>query len=59
MPTEIQAPSVAYTALLPLLLVFGAAILGVLVEAFVPAVRRRAVQVVVSVGGLVRSSGAA
>ncbi len=52
MPTDIQAPSIAYAALAPILVVLGAAVLGVLVEAFVPAARRRVVQVVVAVLGL-------
>ena len=52
MPTEITAPSVAYGPLLPILVVLGAAVLGVLVEAFVPAHRRRTTQLVVAVAGL-------
>jgi NADH-quinone oxidoreductase subunit N len=52
MPTDIQAPSIAYIPLLPILIVFGAATLGVLVEAFVPARLRRITQIVVSVTGL-------
>lgn len=52
MPTDIVSPAVAYGALLPILLVLGAAALGVLVEAFVPAARRRTVQIVVSIAGL-------
>ncbi len=52
MPTDIQAPSIAYAPLLPILLVLGAATVGVLVEAFLPARRRRLVQVVVAVAGL-------
>jgi len=51
-PTDIQAPSIAYAPLLPILLVLGAATVGVLVEAFLPARRRRLVQVVVAVAGL-------
>ncbi|MCW2598756.1 MAG: dehydrogenase subunit [Frankiales bacterium] len=58
MPTDIQAPSIAYLPLLPILIVFGAATLGVLVEAFVPAHQRRLSQVVVAVAGLVASLGA-
>ncbi len=49
---DIPAPSVAYGALSPILIVLGAAVVGVLVEGFVAAPRRRAVQVVVSVAGL-------
>ena len=52
MPADILAPSVAYSALLPILIVLGAAVVGVLVEAFVPPARRRPVQVVVAIGGL-------
>jgi len=52
-PIDIQPPSVPYAALLPVLIVLGAAVLGVVVEAFVPAARRRLVQVVLAVGGLI------
>jgi NADH-quinone oxidoreductase subunit N len=45
MPTDIQAPSIAYVPLLPILLVLGAAIVGVLVEALVKAERRRGTQI--------------
>ena len=49
MPT----PSVEYGLLSPMLIVFGAAIAGVLVEAFVPRERRYVTQVVLSLIGLV------
>ncbi len=49
MPT----PSVEYGLLSPMLIVFGAAIVGVLVEAFVSRERRYVVQVLVSLVGLV------
>ncbi len=49
MPTDIQAPSIAYLPMLPILLVFGGATLGVLIEAFVPAAHRRLAQIVLSV----------
>jgi len=52
MPTVIQAPSVAYGAMSPMLLVFGTALIAVLVEAFAPPSRRRGLQIVVAVGGL-------
>jgi NADH-quinone oxidoreductase subunit N len=52
MPTDIQAPSIAYTPLLPILIVLGAALAGVLIEAFVPARLRRVSQVAVSILGL-------
>ena len=40
----VQAPSISYSGLLPVLIVLGAACLGVLVEAFVPRASRWAVQ---------------
>jgi NADH-quinone oxidoreductase subunit N len=52
MPTDIQAPSIAYLPLLPILLVLGAAVVGVLIEAFVPAEQRRPSQIVVALLGL-------
>jgi NADH-quinone oxidoreductase subunit N len=51
-PTDIQAPSLDYAALSPMLVVLGVAVVGVLVEAFVAARRRRLVQVVVAIAGL-------
>ncbi len=57
MPTDIQAPYIAYLPLMPILLVFGAALIGVLVEAFVPAPLRRLTQVVVAVVGLAVAFG--
>ncbi|MCU1588459.1 MAG: NAD(P)H-quinone oxidoreductase subunit 2 [Frankiales bacterium] len=57
MPTDIQAPSIAYTPLLPILIVLGVALLGVLIEAFVPARLRRASQVSVAVAGLLGAFG--
>ena len=47
-----MTPDIAYSLLLPLLLVFGAAIVSVLVEAFAPARHRYATQMVVYLGGL-------
>ena len=52
MPTDIQAPEILYGPLSPMLIVFAAATLGVLVEALVPAHRRRITQVVLAVAGL-------
>ncbi len=57
MPIDIQAPEILYSALTPMFIVFGAAIIGVLVEAFVGARQRRTVQIVVSVVGLVARPG--
>ena len=45
MPTDIQSPAMAYGPIVPMLLVFGAALVGVLVEAFAPAARRRSLQI--------------
>jgi NADH-quinone oxidoreductase subunit N len=52
MPNEIQVPAIDYGALAPMLIVFAAAVVGVLVESFVPAARRRRLQVVTCVVGL-------
>ncbi|MBN6055773.1 NADH-quinone oxidoreductase subunit NuoN [Nonomuraea sp. RK-328] len=49
-----QAPTIEYGTLAPMLLVFGAAVLGVLVEAFAPRYLRKVMQVpltLVSLGG--------
>jgi NADH-quinone oxidoreductase subunit N len=54
MPTTVQAPEIAYSALSPLLIVFGAAVLGVLVECF-PKANRRLLQLVVATVGLLGS----
>ena len=48
-----ESPTLEYALLAPMLVVFGAALLGVLVEAFVPRRSRRIVQVVLSLGSLV------
>src|SRR3954469_25811417 len=52
MPTDIQAPEILYGPLSPMLIVFGAATLGVLVEAFVGARYRRTLQMAISLLGL-------
>jgi NADH-quinone oxidoreductase subunit N len=49
---NLPTPSVEYGLLSPMLIVIGAAIAGVLVEAFVPRGRRYIVQVVISLVGL-------
>ena len=49
---NLPTPSVEYGLLSPMLIVIGAAIAGVLVEAFVPRARRYIVQVVISLVGL-------
>jgi NADH-quinone oxidoreductase subunit N len=50
---SIQTPSISYSGLLPVLIVLGAASLGVLVEAFVPAESRWVAQTAVAIIGLV------
>ncbi|MEE4023863.1 NADH-quinone oxidoreductase subunit NuoN [Gordonia sp. PKS22-38] len=49
----IEAPSVEYGALSPMLIVFGVAVVGVLVEAFAPRPLRYPTHLVLSLGGLV------
>jgi NADH-quinone oxidoreductase subunit N len=51
--TEFVKPSVEYFELWPLLVVFGVACLGVVVEAFLPRSVRYTTQVVLALGGLV------
>ncbi|TAM93301.1 MAG: NADH-quinone oxidoreductase subunit NuoN [Jatrophihabitans sp.] len=51
--TTVTTPSIAYGALLPIFIVLGAALLGVLVEAVVPRGDRFVAQMAVTVGGLV------
>jgi NADH-quinone oxidoreductase subunit N len=53
LPEQFVPATINYAALLPLLVVFGFALIGVLVEAFVPRTNRYAVQVAVTVVGLV------
>jgi NADH-quinone oxidoreductase subunit N len=48
----IAAPHIEYSQLAPMLIVFGAAVAGVLVEAFLPRPARRAAHLVLSLGGL-------
>ena len=53
----IPAPSVSYVALLPIFIVLGAALVGVLVEAAVPRAERFNVQVGVTLLGLIAAVG--
>lgn len=46
----LQAPSVEYAQLAPMLIVFGVAVAGVLAEAFLPRGRRFGTQLVLSLG---------
>jgi proton-translocating NADH-quinone oxidoreductase chain N len=48
----IAPPSIEYSQLAPMLVVFGAAVVGVLVEAFTPRPLRRAVHLVLALGAL-------
>ena len=49
---SIPAPSVSYHALAPILIVLGAAMLGVLAEALVPRAERYVAQMGITIGGL-------
>ncbi|MFY9931621.1 MAG: NADH-quinone oxidoreductase subunit NuoN [Streptosporangiaceae bacterium] len=51
--STISAPSIEYSQLAPMLVVFGAAVAGVLVEAFVPRTYRRALQLTLALASLV------
>ncbi len=51
-PGAINAPNIEYSQLAPMLVVFGAAVVGVLVEAFVPRELRRASHLVLTFGSL-------
>ena len=51
--TEFQKPSIEYSLLSPMLIIFGVAIVGVLVEAFAPRERRYLLQSVLAVLGIV------
>jgi NADH-quinone oxidoreductase subunit N len=48
----IPTPHIQYGQLSPMLVVFGVAVVGVLVEAFVPRAQRRSVQLVLTIGAL-------
>jgi NADH-quinone oxidoreductase subunit N len=50
---SIHAPSIQYSQLSPMLVVFGVAVAGVLVEAFVPRQARRGIHLLLTLGGLV------
>ncbi|HEV2450332.1 MAG TPA: NADH-quinone oxidoreductase subunit NuoN [Streptosporangiaceae bacterium] len=52
-PATIHPPSIEYSQLAPMLIVFGAAVAGVLVEAFTPRPSRRGIHLVLTLGGLV------
>src|SRR5437868_6066125 len=52
-PLAIHAPSIEYAALAPMLIVFGAATVGVLIEAVAPRRVRALTQTTLALGGLV------
>jgi NADH-quinone oxidoreductase subunit N len=52
-PAQFQQANIDYLAVLPLLIVFGTAVVGVLVEAFLRRERRHVVQVTLAIVGLV------
>ena len=52
-PGAIPAPSIEYSQLAPMLVVFGAAVVGVIVEAFAPRELRRAIHLLLTFGALV------
>ena len=56
LPAAFQQSNVDYLAVLPLLIVFGTALVGVLVEAFAPRERRQVIQVTLSVVGLLAAA---
>ena len=56
--TTFTPPEINWAALSPALIVFGAAVVGVLVEAFAPRRGRRMVQLVLAVAALVAALGA-
>lgn len=52
MPSVIPTPELAYAAIMPMLLVFGAALVGVLIEAFARPAHRRPLQILTCTVGL-------
>ena len=58
LPAAFQPSNVDYLEILPLLIVFGVALVGVLVEAFAPRDRRHAIQVGLAVLGLLAAAAA-
>ncbi len=50
---KISAPSISYHALAPILIVLGAAMLGVVAEAVIPRAERYGAQLIISLGGLI------
>ncbi|MGH3546417.1 MAG: NADH-quinone oxidoreductase subunit NuoN [Mycobacteriales bacterium] len=54
----VSAPSIDYAALSPVLIVLGAACVGILIEAFAPRLARRATQLLLAVVSLLAAGGA-
>ncbi|MEN9305718.1 MAG: hypothetical protein RLY76_986, partial [Actinomycetota bacterium] len=50
-----QAPALEYGALAPMLVIFGAAVVAVIVEAFISAKHRSAIQLAISLGAVILS----
>ena len=48
LPLDLSAPIIHYRLLVPILIIFGAACVGVLIEALVPRSTRRAAQLVIT-----------
>ena len=55
--TLFTAPGINYYAIAPILIIFGAAVVSVLVEAFVPRRARRTVQLVLVIGSVLAALG--
>ncbi len=55
--TLFTAPGINYYAIAPILIIFGAAVVSVLVEAFVPRGARRTVQLVLVIGSVLAALG--
>src|SRR5690349_8125162 len=56
--TSVPTPSVEYGVLSPIFIVFGVAVVGVLVEAFLPRRARYGAQVLLALGGLIAAIAA-
>ena len=57
-PPQIDAPTIEYALLSPLFIIAGAAVLGVLVEAFWPRASRFGAQAVIAIAGIAAAIGA-
>jgi NADH-quinone oxidoreductase subunit N len=50
---KLQLPKINYAALAPMLILFGVACLGILIEAFVPRAKRHPIQLILALAGLI------